>query len=64
LRHEFLLSRLKLVPVRLATISEDDVRATVEARGGIVERVEDHPEQTDGVRSLRYYVRSSSAKAY
>jgi ubiquinone/menaquinone biosynthesis C-methylase UbiE len=57
LRHEFLLSRLKLVPVRLATISEDDVRSTVEARRGIVEHVEDHSERADGVRSLRYYVR-------
>lgn len=55
--HELLLSRLKLVPVRLMTISEADVRNTVQAGGGIVERVEDHPEQTDGVRSLRYYVR-------
>jgi 2-polyprenyl-3-methyl-5-hydroxy-6-metoxy-1,4-benzoquinol methylase len=57
LPHEFLLSRLKLVPVRLSTISEDDVRSTVGARGGIVEHVQDHPEATDGVRSLRYYVR-------
>lgn len=58
LGHEFLLSRLKLVPVRLSTISEAGVRNIVEANGGIVvERVEDHPERTDGVRSLRYYVR-------
>lgn len=57
LRHELLLGRLKLVPVRLSTISEGEVRSTVEARGGVVERVEEHPERTDGVRSLRYYVR-------
>ncbi len=57
LRHELLLGRLKLVPVRLSTMSEGDVRSTVEARGGVVERVEEHPKRTDGVRSLRYYVR-------
>jgi len=51
------LGRLKLVPVRLSTMSEGDVRSTVEARGGVVERVEEHPKRTDGVRSLRYYVR-------
>jgi len=57
LSHDLLLSRLKLVPVRLNTITEDDVRSTVEAQGAVVERVEDFPERTDGVRSLRYYLR-------
>ena len=57
LPHELLLTRLKLAPTRLTTITEDDVRATVAANGGTVEHVEEHPRRTDGVRSLRYYVR-------
>lgn len=57
LSHELLLTRMNLVPTRLTAISEKDVRATVAARGGTVELVEDQPARTDGVRSLRYYVR-------
>jgi SAM-dependent methyltransferase len=52
-----LLKRLRLTPTRLLAISEQDVRATVERGGGKVELVEDHPKRTDGIRSLRYYVR-------
>lgn len=58
LPHALLLGKLNLVPIRLTAISEDDVRATVAARGGKVERVEDHPKRSDGVRSVRYYVRT------
>jgi len=56
-RHRFLVSRLKLVPVRLAAISEDDVRSTIAAHGGVVLHLEEHPEPTGGIRSTRYYVR-------
>ena len=55
--HELLLTRLRLVPTRLTAIPEDDVRSTVLAAGGTVEHVEEHPKRSDGVRSLRYYVR-------
>ena len=55
--HRFLVSRLKLVPVRLAAISEDDVRSTIAAHGGVVLHLEEHPEPTGGIRSTRYYVR-------
>lgn len=55
LPHKLLLTRMKLVPTRLTTISEDEVRATVTEHGGTVEHVEDHPSRSDGVRSLRYY---------
>jgi SAM-dependent methyltransferase len=58
LQHELLLTRLKLVPTRLTTISEESVRRTVLDYGGTVEFVEEHPKRTDGVRSLRYYVRA------
>lgn len=59
LPHEVLLKRLNLVPTRLTAIPEEAVRRTVEAHGGIVEQVEQHPKRTDGVRSLRYYVRTA-----
>lgn len=52
-----LLNRLRLTPTRLLAISEADVRETVERAGGKVELVEEHPKRTDGIRSLRYYVR-------
>jgi hypothetical protein len=45
------------VPVRLAAISEDDVRSTIAAHGGVVLHLEEHPEPTGGIRSTRYYVR-------
>ncbi|MEK6274717.1 MAG: class I SAM-dependent methyltransferase [Actinomycetota bacterium] len=54
---EVLLNRLQLTPTRLLAISEADVRATVDAAGGKVELVEEHPKRTDGILSLRYYVR-------
>ena len=54
---QVLLGRLNLVPTRLLTIAEPDVRATVTRAGGKVELVEEHPKRTDGIRSLRYYVR-------
>ncbi len=54
---DVLLNRLRLAPTRLLAISEPDVRATVESAGGKVELVEEHPKRTDGIRSLRYYVR-------
>jgi SAM-dependent methyltransferase len=57
LSHELLLTRLKLVPTRLTAISEEDVRSTVDAHGGVVEHVEQHSNIADQVRSLRYYVR-------
>jgi len=57
--HDLLLGRLRLVPTRLTAISEDDVRSTVTKRGGVVEHVEEYPKRTDGVRSLRYYVRTA-----
>lgn len=57
LPHQLLLTRLKLVPTRLTAISEEDVRRTMLDHGGTVELVEEHPKRTDGVRSLRYYVR-------
>ena len=59
LPHQLLLTRLHLVPTRLTAIPEAVVRRTVEARGGVVEQVEQHPKRADGVRSLRYYVRSA-----
>jgi SAM-dependent methyltransferase len=55
--HELLLGRLRLVPTRLTTISDDDVRTTVKASGGVIEHLEDYPKRSDGVRSVRYYVR-------
>ena len=54
---DVLLNRLRLAPTRLLAISEADVRETVEQAGGKVELVEEHPRRTDGIRSLRYYVR-------
>jgi len=57
LGHQFLLSRLKLTPVRLTAISEGDVRSTIAAHGGTVVHLEEHPEAADGIRSVRYYVR-------
>jgi SAM-dependent methyltransferase len=57
LSHQLLLTRLNFVPTRLTTITEVDARRTVVAHGGTVELVEEHPKRTDGVRSLRYYVR-------
>ncbi len=55
---ELLLDRLHLVPTRLTAISDEDVRSTVSGHGGVVEHVE-YPKRTDGVRSLRYYVRTA-----
>jgi ubiquinone/menaquinone biosynthesis C-methylase UbiE len=57
LRHEFLLSRLRLVPVRLTAISEDEVRRAIAAHGGTIVELEEHPEAAAGIRSSRYYVR-------
>ena len=56
--HRLLLTRLNLVPTRLTTISENDVRATLLDHATAVEHLEEHPKRTDGVRSLRYYVRA------
>ena len=57
LSHLVLLTRLNFVPTRLTSIAEEDVRRTVAEHGGAVELVEEHPKRSDGVRSLRYYVR-------
>jgi SAM-dependent methyltransferase len=57
LPHDVLVEKLRLVPVRMTAISQDDVRRTVAARGGVIERVEGQPEPADGARSVRYYVR-------
>jgi SAM-dependent methyltransferase len=54
---DVLLKRFRLTPTRLLSISEPDVRETVERAGGNVELVEEHPKRTDSIRSLRYYVR-------
>jgi SAM-dependent methyltransferase len=59
LPHQLLLSRLRLVPTRLTAIPEEAVRRTVEGGGGVVVQVEEHPKRTDGIRSLRYYVRTA-----
>ena len=56
LGHPFLLSRLKLTPVRLTAISEREVRSTIATHGGIVVHQEEHPEAAKGIRSARYYV--------
>jgi SAM-dependent methyltransferase len=58
LPHQVLQSKLNLVPVRMTAIPEETVRTTVEGSGGAVVRVEEHPKRTDGIRSLRYYVRT------
>jgi SAM-dependent methyltransferase len=57
--HQMLLERLHLVPTRLTAITEDDVQATVAAAGGVIEHMEEHPKRSDGVRSVRYYVRTA-----
>jgi SAM-dependent methyltransferase len=59
LPHQVLLKRLHLVPTRLTAVTEDDVQATVAASGGLVEHMEEHPKRSDGVRSVRYYVRTA-----
>jgi SAM-dependent methyltransferase len=56
-RQQFLVSRLKLAPVRLRAISEGDIRSTIATHGGAVVHLEQHPEPTSGIRSTRYYVR-------
>jgi SAM-dependent methyltransferase len=54
---DLLLKRWRLAPTRLLAISEPDVRETVARAGGKVELVDEHPKRTDGILSLRYYVR-------